>query len=197
MYNGPSLQLPALPPPPPLYAVLLGTAWATLSPAVRLLHDGTGPGATGKLRVRRGASWLARALASLMGMPAEGDEVPVTLRIATGASGDRWIRAFAGRPLETLQRRDGACLVEELGLFQCRFFLRADGGALIFDQVGAALGFRRAAIPLPTAIAPRIVGSARSEQESVRVDVQIYAPIVGLLVAYDGLVAPREREQTA
>ena len=91
----------------------------------------------------------------------------------------------------TLQARRGALLVETMGPVQCLFRLRAEEGALVFEQVGATFGFRRVSIPLPRFLAPFIEGRAAPERDDVYVDVRIHAPLVGLLVAYDGLVTPQ------
>jgi len=176
-----------------LYGTLLGAAWSTLAPAVRRLHGGQGR-ARGSFRVRRGTSGLARLLANLLRMPRAAESVAVTLSVEAAPDGERWVRAFAGQPLETLQLRRGARLVEVMGLVQCIFRLRADEGALVFEQVGASFGFRRLRIPLPRFLAPFIEGRAAPERDDVRVDVRIHAPLVGLLVAYDGLVTPQPAE---
>src|SRR5262245_36897930 len=66
--------------PAGLYARLLGDSWSQLSDAVRGLHcGGSVVRCTGVMRVSRGSSLLTRWMASLLGLPAAGDAVPVTL----------------------------------------------------------------------------------------------------------------------
>jgi Domain of unknown function (DUF4166) len=172
-----------------LYATLLGSSWASLAPSVRRLHQG-GARARGRFRVRRGAGRLARLAAALLGMPPAGEGVALTLAVEPTPDGERWTRAFGERPLRTLQWRRGALLVEAFGLVQCLFRLRADRGALVFEQVGALLGVGRFVLPLPRWLAPSVEGRAEPVDDDVRVDIRIRAPVVGLLVAYDGSVAP-------
>lgn len=174
----------------PLYESLLGTAWTGLAPVVRRLHGGEGR-AHGRFRVRRGGV-IARAIAALLRMPAAGEGVAVTLAVGGEPETERWTRSFAGQPLCTLQWRQGPLLVEALGLFLCHFRLREDGGALVFEQVGAALGGRGFAIPLPRFLSPKIEGRATAERDGAHVDIEIRAPLVGLVIAYDGIVVPEE-----
>jgi len=170
-----------------LYASLLGPAWERLAPSVQRLHS-AGVQARGVFLVRRGEGRLARLLATLLRMPPAGSGVPVTLSVDLVRGCERWTRLFGDRSLRTWQWQRGALLVEAFGLAQCLFRLRAEGGALVFEYVAARLGFRRFALPLPRALSPRIEGRAAPSDDDVRVDIRIHAPLVGLIIAYDGRV---------
>ena len=171
-----------------LYATLLGSAWTSLAPAIRYLHAGR-VRARGQFRVRRGAGLAARVISAILGMPTRGEGIPVTLAVEPTEVGETWTRAFGERRFRTLQWSKGALLVEAFGLVQCVFRLRAEGGVLVFDQLKALLGIRRFALALPRFLAPRVEGRAEARGDAVYVDVSIRAPVVGLLVAYDGCVA--------
>lgn len=175
-----------------LYARLLGPSWSSLAPPVRRIHGG-GVVARGVFAVRRGAGLWARFLAAVLRMPPAADATPITLEVDSAGGVERWKRDFGGRPLLTTQWASGELLVESLGLVQCWFRLRAEGGALVFEQVRATIGFRRFALPLPRFLSPRVVGRADPGGAHAQVDVRIHAPIVGLLVAYEGAVTPEER----
>lgn len=182
-----------------VYPALLGSAWAKLAAPVKNLHAAH-VSATGRFRVRRGTSALARMIAAICGMPAAGDDVSVALAVTRTDAEETWSRSFAGRPLLTRQWMARGLLVEALGLVLCVFRLRVDGRALVFDQVGASFGGRRFSIPMPRLLAPRIEGRAVDEGDRVHVHVRISAPLAGLLVSYEGLVttearatAPKER----
>jgi hypothetical protein len=174
-----------------LYAAVLGDGWGGLAPSVRRLHGGGGRG-EGTFRVRRGATILARLLAWLLRMPRAADAVTVTLRVASDATGERWTRSFGGAQVETLQWLREGLLVEAFGLVQCVFRLRVLGGGFMFEQVASRFGGRRFAVPLPRLLAPRIEGRCDADGDSVRVDVAILAPVVGLLVGYEGRVHATE-----
>ncbi|WP_437605300.1 DUF4166 domain-containing protein [Sorangium sp. So ce834] len=177
---------------PALYPTLLGSAWAALAPPVQALHGG-GARARGRFRVRRGRGLAARLLAALLRMPAAAEDVLVTLAVERSGDGERWIRAFGGRLLCSSQWRSGDLLVEALGPIQCWFRLRAEGGALVFEQARSTFGLRGFGLPLPRWLAPRVEGRAEPSRDEVRVDVRIFAPVAGLLVAYEGRVAGEER----
>jgi hypothetical protein len=171
-----------------LYATLLGPAWMSVAPSVRRLHAG-GARARGVFRVRRGEGFLARLVAALLRLPAAGEGVAITLAVDPAAGGERWSRTFGGRILRSFQWQSGALLAEALGLVQCLFELRVEAGALVFAQVRATMGFRRLALPLPRVLSPRVEGRAEADGDEVLVDVQIHAPLVGLLIRYDGRCA--------
>jgi hypothetical protein len=136
---------------------------------------------------------LTRFVATLLRMPPAGEGVAVTVAVSPRAPHDEaWVRSFAGKPLVTQQWKDGPILVEALGLILCRFRLREHQGALVFEQVGAAVGGRRFAIPLPSFLSPSIVGRATPEAQGAHVDIAIAAPMLGLVIAYDGVVVPEE-----
>jgi hypothetical protein len=174
-----------------LYAALLGAAWESLAPAVRRLHQG-GTRARALFSVRRGTGLLARFAAAIARMPPQAEEVDVTLAVELDGESERWCRDFGGVAVRTAQWGRRGLLVEAFGLMQCIFRLRAEAGALIFDQVAAALGFRSVALPLPRFLAPHVEGRVDAEEGGVHVDVRIYAPIVGLVVAYEGRVIGME-----
>jgi hypothetical protein len=174
---------------PALYPSLVGASWSQLAPPVQRLHA-VSACARGLFCVRRGRGFAARLLATLLGMPKATEGAPVSLAIERAGDFERWIRTFSDRALCTSQWRSGDLLVESMGLVQCWFRLRAADGALIFDQVRATLGVRGFAVPLPRWLAPRIEGHAGPEPEAVRVSVRVHAPLIGLVIAYEGSVTP-------
>lgn len=178
----------------PIYPALLGASWAELSPPVQAIHAGNAR-VRGRFRVRRGAGFFARLLGAILRMPPAAEATAITLAVERTEDCERWVRTFGDRPLHTVQWRAGGWLVEGMGLVQCWFRLRAEGGALIFDQVRATFGFRGFSLPLPGWLAPRIEGRAEPRGAEAHVDVRIHAPIAGLLVAYEGDVTPLSTEE--
>jgi hypothetical protein len=45
---------------------------------------------------------------------------------------------------------------------------------------------------LPGFLSPKIDGRATPERDGAHVDIEIHAPLVGLVIAYDGVVVPEE-----
>ena len=171
-----------------LYLRLLGSAWFDLDPVVRQVHV-AGQVITATLEIRHGKGLLARIVRSALRLPTPADGRDTTVRITPDAGTERWARLFGRRSLVTVQRAlsDG-CLGERTGLLEFRFRLHAAGGALSYAQVGAVLTFGRWGIPLPRWIAPRV--EAREEREGdggrAHVHVRIFAPMIGLLMSYEG-----------
>jgi len=172
-----------------LYSSLLGPAWSSVAPVVQRIHSGGSARGVFAVRRGRGLAWLVGAL---LGLPPAAEATPIALAVECHEAGERWVRTFGDRPLITSQWASAGLLVEGRGPVQIWFRLRAEAGALVFEQVRATFGFRRLSLPLPRALAPRVQGRAAPEGDRARVDVRIHAPFVGLLVAYEGTVTPEE-----
>lgn len=174
-----------------LYERLLGEAWKDLDAPVRRLHErGAGPCGEGLFAVR-GGNLFARALARLAGLPASGEAVRVCLSVTPeeGGEAERWHRTFGGRVFDTLQREGaGRLLAESAGPVELMFRLGVERGALVYAPAGAALRVGRLRVPLPRALAPRVEAreSAAEDGEGVHVRVSSNAPLVGLMLSYEG-----------
>jgi hypothetical protein len=182
--------------PAGLYRQLLNASWDDLGEAVRRLHgDGETIRAAGTFRVRHGHGRLARWLVRLAGLPAESEAVEVRLVITRRDSGEEWSRAFAGRPLVSLQwQRPGGLLAERMGLLVIRFRLEVTGGALIYHSQGAALRLGPLGIPLPRWCSPHISAWEKPAggEEHIQVAVEVRLPFLGLLLAYEGTLTSIE-----
>src|SRR5262249_50667212 len=136
----------------------------------------------------RGRGWLRRLLCRLGGLPPAGAEVPVRLRVVAEGPRERWLREFGGHRFESVQWAQGGLLVESLGLVRLAFRLRVEGPALRLEPAKAwLLGVR-----WPLALAPRGRGVEVAQEGGCAVVVRAEAPLVGLLVQYEGLVVPDE-----
>ena len=174
---------------PSLYASLLGPERSGLAAPVDVLHTTSGR-AAGVFRVRRGEGLLARLIGWVLRLPAAQEQARIELLVERTPREERWIRSFGGQPLRSVQWGEGGLLIEEMNLVQCCFRLRVEGGALRFEQVGAQVGPRGWTVPLPRFLWPRVEGRAEGAGAEVDVDVRIHAPVVGLLVSYEGRVRP-------
>jgi len=176
------------PAPAGLYPRLLGERWAELPEPVRRLHSGGARRAAGLFDVRHGrgpARWLARAL----GMPREGKRIPTLLAVTTGAGGERWDRRFGDEGFVTEQSAgDDGRLHERLGRMEFRLDLRAAGGVLRFEPAGMAFRLGRHAVGLPRWLAPRVGGRVFADGGRARVEVEVLAPLLGLVIGYSGSV---------
>jgi hypothetical protein len=152
--------------------------------------------AEGTFAVRRGTGRAARLLARLLGLPPSGEAVPLRLSVEPlEGGGERWRRTFDGKDFITEQREHASVLLaERAGPFETIFRLAAEGGALAYRSESTALRVGRLRLKLPQGLAPRVEAweRARHEGGGVLVSVRVTAPLVGLLIEYEGLVMTKE-----
>jgi hypothetical protein len=170
-----------------LYHRILGARFDALPAALRRFHDREGGGqARGTFQVGRGTGWLRNAIASILGMPPAGAEVPVRLRVAVEGDRERWIRDFDGHRVETVQWAQGDLLMEASGLVHFSTELVLEGSRLRYE-------FRRAwfaGIPIPRWLSPGVVSYVEAGDAGWFVVVRVLAPFLGELVRYEGWIEP-------
>jgi hypothetical protein len=175
----------------PLYRQILGTAFDALPAQVQALHDARDARSwTGQAEVRRGDGVMARLVARVIGFPKAAARVPVSVTLAPENAGERWTRNFGGRTFSSLQKRgtkkNDYLLVERFGAIDVSL-------ALVVEKDRLRLIPRRWSlwgIPLPSFLLP--AGHATETERNGRFcfDVEIAAPLVGLIVAYKGTLEP-------
>jgi hypothetical protein len=175
----------------PLYRRLLGEAWEILPAPIRAMHDVAGSlTVEGKASVERGRHWLARAVAGIVGFPQAGANVPVSVTFRAGNGREHWQRTFAGRSFTSIQEegrgRSARLLVERFGPFAFGMALVLEGGRLrLLMRHWSFMG-----IPLPRVLAPKVYSFESAEADRFRFHVEIALPVLGLIVAYRGFLAP-------
>ena len=178
------------PPSAPLYRRVLGPAFDTLPAPVRTLHAGTTRRWAGRAEVRRGGGLAARAVCRLVGFPDAGTGVPLTVTLAPEGDGERWTRVFAGKTFTSLQRpgsgRTEHLLLERFGPIEIALALVVEDGCLfLVPRRWTFLG-----IPLPKALLPGGTSFESDRGGRFGFDVEIAAPLVGLIVGYRGTLEP-------
>jgi hypothetical protein len=172
---------------PSLYRRILGERFDALPEVLRRFHDAPGGGqARGTFQVERGAGRVRSGMASLMGMPEAGTDVPIRLQVIVDGERERWVRHFREQRVETVQWMRGDLLMEAFGLTSFSSALVIDGSCLRYE-------FRRAwwaGIPLPPGMAPFVDGRVDAGEDGWRVSVRIGAPFLGELVHYQGWIGP-------
>ncbi len=174
-----------------LYPQLLGTAFETLPPQVQALHrDAQSRRWSGQADIRRGRGVLARVVAAMIGFPKQGDAVPVTVSFSPEHGGERWTRDFGGRRFSSWQRRgegrNDYLLVERFGLIDVAIALVVEGDRLcLVPRRWSLLG-----VPLPKCLLPKGTTFETECDGQFVFDVEIAAPVIGLIVGYRGRLLP-------
>ncbi len=172
---------------PSLYRRLLGSQFDLLPGVLRRFHDVDGGGrARGTFQVERGRGLLRNSLASLMGFPRAGIDVPVTLEVSVHGDRERWSRRFGDMPVVSRQWVKDHLLIEQFGMNSFSSTVTLVGSDVIYEFQRAWL----AGIPLPSWLSPRVDGLVRGEETGWRVVVRVFAPILGEIVHYEGWVQP-------
>lgn len=168
---------------------ILGSAFEDLPPQVRKLHGlATGQTWCGTADVRRGVSIAASLVARAFRFPEAGKAVPVTVAMTVDADGEHWIRDFAGRTFESHLAagtgRDDYLLIERFGVVTVALALVVNGDRLyLLPRRWKLFG-----VPMPTALAPRGTSFESEENGQFCFDVSIELPLIGLVVAYRGIL---------
>lgn len=167
-------------------------SWVPLSDRVRRAHlAGSCIVAVGCFRVRHGDNRIARFLARLLHLPAAAEASIVRLTVTRLRHGERWVRLFGNRSLTTTQRRlPGPLLAERYRFLDFRYQLEKEGRAVVHRQRSVFLRLGPFAARLPRWLAPLVKaheepGAGRDESA---VSVEVFLPLVGLLLAYGGTI---------
>jgi hypothetical protein len=162
--------------------------WERLAPAVRHAHE-HGVEHVGRFRIEHGGNALSRLLARLVRLPPPAQDVETRLVIVAGNGAETWQRSFGGRRFRTSQRCEADSIVERWGCVEICLHPRVEVAALRYEQVRACLRAGALRIRLPRCLAPRVEAhESPATNDSVRVHVAVTLPLVGLLIAYDGVV---------
>jgi hypothetical protein len=180
-----------LPAPTTLFKTLLANAYASLPAQLRALHEVESElHANGVATVTRGNNWVARIIATIIGFPRAGADIPVEVHIERKGSRELWTRRFCAKAFHSEMSagkgREEGLLIERFGPISIGIALVWDAPYLRFVVRTCRFG----PIPLPLWLAP-----ASDTHESVIdgrfcFDVSITHPLVGLLVRYRGWLIP-------
>ncbi|MET1079047.1 MAG: DUF4166 domain-containing protein [Pseudomonas sp.] len=158
----------------------LGPSFDALPALLQCAHRGT-TRLHGKVRVQRGRG-LAYLLGKVLGMPAAGPTVALSVLGEHDAEGMRWQRDFDGRQLVSHFRRHGDFLLERMGPVQLYMRLGVEQARLVYHLDHAVVW----GVPMPRALAPRLIAFEAEDQGRYLFQVEVRLPLLGLLVAYSG-----------
>lgn len=172
-------------PRPSLYPRLLGDRFHELPAPVARLHRLDGVAVwTGRADVRRGHNPVARIIAMVCRLPADGADQPLEVVFTPdGRGGETWERHFGRRRFVSHQSERGDLIAERVGPVTLHLRPEASADGLNLRLVGARL----LGLPLPSVLLPEV-----RTRESAGADgrynfaVEAHLPLFGLLVAYAG-----------
>ena len=166
----------------PLFAALLGPAFATLPEPVRALHVAQGlKRYVGEVQVERGSGLLSRLAAFATRLPPAGSG-PLCVEIDASPDHERWIRYIGGRAMPSRLWREGDVLCERLGVATFGFHLEVVNEAIVWRVVRVGVF----GVSLPPRWFTGVGAREFAEDARYRFEVWASLPLVGLLVHYAG-----------
>jgi hypothetical protein len=174
---------------PLVFAETLGPAFHQLQPALRDLHTVIDVRHwRGEADIENGSGPMARLIRVLMGFPAEGHRVPVSVRMERREGCELWERRFASRSLRSRLSPGGRGILHEtFGPLSFDIALRVEAGRLAYPVVAG----RCCGISMPRMLLPvsRTAESVDAEGRAV-FDVEVSLPGLGRVVHYRGWLVP-------
>src|SRR6202047_3064398 len=179
--------------PDVLYPRLFGVAWSEIDTALQRMHCNCEPvHAAGVFRISHGTSLGAKLLLWFLRLPPPNAAAQVELIVRPVGESETWLRLFDGKPVVTVQRESvSGLLAERFGPLEFRFRLSFADHTILYRQVGVILRLAPAFLPrilLPRWASPYVSAreTAGASESETRVQVEVFAPLAGLLFSYEG-----------
>lgn len=171
-----------------LYARLLGGAWTALPDPIRRLHSlERAMTVAGRAKVERGEGRLSRLVGAMAGFPPANDDVDLRVDFERRGDVEIWRRDFGGHVFRSTQRTGRERrLVERFGPAAFPMAMTWDGKRLHLRL----RGWRLFGLPMPAWTAPVSTAWEAVEDDRFRFFVEISHPMTGLIVRYQGWLAP-------
>ena len=152
-----------------LYQSALGAEYASLSPTLRRLHDGSTQSWQGEAAVSWGRNKFAHILLRLARLPEQGKRVNCQVDFQQNENGERWQRRFAQRYMQSHQALCDDQLVETFGPLRLYLNNTVSAGGLIQRCVAT----RFWGLPLPAWLNLSVIAREWSVGEQLHFDVSI------------------------
>ena len=175
-----------------LYGRLLGDAWNALPESIRFLHGQSSRStASGNATVTRGTGIVARIVARSFGFPQAAEDVDVMVSFERSGTTERWTRTFGTQEFTSRQfegtGRFERLLCEKFGPLTFGLALVVDSNRLIFIVRRWSLF----GIPMPRFLVPKGKACEFEQSGTFHFDVEIQAPLIGMIVRYVGYLEPQ------
>lgn len=175
----------------PVFQAALGKRFAELPAVVQDLHCVLYRRHwKGRAQVTRGRGLLARLICRIVGFPAAGQGVAVTVSMHRNGPIETWVRDFDGKQFRSVLTIGQAGTVwERFGPFNFEIGLKVSGGRLTYPVRRARLF----GLPWPMALTPTSETFEEVDADGhARFDVAISLPIIGRLIHYQGWLKSEE-----
>lgn len=185
IYTGLSEDIPVT--PAPLYKRHLGSAWETLPPEIRAMHDiESFATAEGTATITRGTSMLSRLACRIVRFPSAGQNVPLKVKFGVRGGIETWTRDFAGHIFSSRQYeghgRSARLIVEKFGPLRFSMALVPQG-----DRLNLVLRrWSLFGVPLPMWLCVKTESYETAAAGYFHFNVRIWHPLTGLIVHYQG-----------
>ena len=181
----------------PLFHIILGRSWEQLPAPVRAMHDVRNDvlHSTGTAEVHRGRNAVSQLVGALFGFPKAAQGIPVSVEMRAHGDRETWIRQFGSQKFRSMlypgSGRSDRLINERFGAFDFSMALVVTGDRLAF----VVRRWKLLGLPLPLALAPRVMTHETAEDGQFCFNVEIHLPLFGLLVHYRGHLTPGIRNR--
>lgn len=163
------------------FRALLGAAFDTLPDAHRAFYDRQGSfHLIGTAQVWRSRNPVAGLLCTLVGLPAAGEDVPLTLTVTRGR--EHWARRFGRRRYASIFVTRNGLMIEHMGWLTNVFRFEVVEHALHLHLIGC----RAFGVTLPAWLRPRCHAIETTDNDALTFDIPISMPGFGPVIHYRG-----------
>jgi hypothetical protein len=166
-----------------LYQRILGTAFDTLDPILKRIHDDRALRRySGHCDIEGDRTFLSKLVAKVAGLPGRGTNVAVSVTMHCNHEAEEWVREFGSHPMRSSLTFHRARLRERLGLVLFTFDLVAGLDRIEWHVVSARFW------PLAVPITWLLECSASEAVVNGRYTFEVKAQVrgVGMIVHYKG-----------
>jgi hypothetical protein len=167
-----------------IYQKILGKDFDRLGPNLQLGHRSFLVIAKGIIDVEWGKGFFVHLINRSNGLPPEGIGQALELEVIRRKDMETWNRKFTSNTFTTVQFEKKGLLVEKDGPVSIGFKLTVEQDSICYKQVYMKyMGF-----PIPGFFSLKSKAKATEEENGWRVEVEVRAPVVGLILKYKALV---------
>lgn len=174
-----------------LYQQILGSSFDKLPTQLQAIHSPQKKHQwVGHAKVVRGNNPFARIVAHLIGFPVQTSRTPVSVTFTPKNNSELWVRKFGEKTFRSFQKigtgRNNYLLTEHFGLITVALALVLKNNRLyLVPRRWSMLG-----IPLPKFLLPNGESFEQEKDGIFQFNVSIKAPLIGLIVSYQGSLKP-------